>query len=197
MANFTNIVKGTLGALSGGPTTNYQVNPDTGATETTQTPQKPGEMFRSMFHGMLSGLAGGIAANKSGAPGGLAAFAGGAQSVMDQSQQQDLLKRSQAQQTFQDTQEADRMTLDKARNAREQVQSGLDVAKTQASIKEIEANTQNLSDEHSQRALDRLKQSSDAYNALQNIGFAPVKGAPEFDDIPSAMSWGSDHTRSK
>lgn len=93
--------KGLLGVMSGGATSpEYSVDPNTGATVTTQTPNSTGQMFRNMFAGMLSGFAGGVQANANGAHGPLGALAGGASADSARREQIDQQKRSQAQQQF-------------------------------------------------------------------------------------------------
>lgn len=84
--------------LLGQPTTSYQVNPQTGATEATQVPQRPGQMFRSLVAGaILGGAAGSENAGKGGFAGGMMR---GAQAVQDRGQEQDLQKRAQAEAQF-------------------------------------------------------------------------------------------------
>lgn len=98
-----------LGFLSGGlHDTSYKVDPTTGQMGQVTDPnvRKPGDMFRSMLQGMLTGLAGGVQTNQNGAHGGLAAFAGGAQAAINQGQQVDQQKRDAAQQQFENGQKA-------------------------------------------------------------------------------------------
>lgn len=97
-----------LGFLSGGlHDTSYKVDPTTGQMGQVTDPnvRKPGDMFRSMLQGMLTGLAGGVDDQHRG-HGGLAAFAGGAQASMAQQQQMDQQKRQAAQQQFDNGQKA-------------------------------------------------------------------------------------------
>lgn len=100
--------KGALTVASGGATDpQYSVDPNTGQTVTTQQPRSTGDMFKSMFAGMLSGLAGGVNAHANGGPGGgLAAFANGAQANNQRLRQVDQQKRQQAQTQFDDQQTA-------------------------------------------------------------------------------------------
>ncbi len=77
----------------------YQINPQTGKMEQTETPQKPGQFWRGII---AATVLGGATAARSKAPGFIQGAAEGGEAVVDKSQQQDLLKRQQAQEQFKD-----------------------------------------------------------------------------------------------
>lgn len=92
----------TLGALMG-QNVSYGVDAN-GNTVETSTPQKPGQLFRSILaSALLGGAAGANGPSAQGFAGGVAR--GGAAGVQE-NQQQDLLKRQQAQVQFQNQQRA-------------------------------------------------------------------------------------------
>lgn len=92
----------TMAALMGHQTS-YSVGPD-GKTVETQTPSAPGTLFKSILAGALLGGAAG--ANGNPAQGFAGGVARGGAATVEEAQKQDLIKRQQAQQEFQDTQRA-------------------------------------------------------------------------------------------
>lgn len=95
-----------------GNTTSYSIDPQTGKTIATQTPQKPGSLFRSILAGALLGGASAQEAHSQnpnmGGTGG--AMIGGAAGIKN-NVQMDLLKRQQAQQQFKNQQDAEDMQM--------------------------------------------------------------------------------------
>lgn len=93
-----------VGKLMGGSTTSYSVDPQTGQTIQTQQKMTPGQWGRSMVLGAMLGLAAGSGGDaKGGKAGGfLGGFGKGGAAVNQYNQQQDQLKRQQAQEQFQD-----------------------------------------------------------------------------------------------
>lgn len=85
-----------------GQDTSYSVDAN-GNTVETQTPQPPGHLFKNILAAALLGGAAGASHPEQGFAGGL--VRGGAAGVA-QGQQQDLIKRAQAQQQFQNQQKA-------------------------------------------------------------------------------------------
>lgn len=77
----------------------YQINPQTGKMEQTETPQKPGQFWRGII---AATVLGGATAAKNKAPGFIQGAAEGGEAVVDKSEQQDKLKRQQAQDQFKD-----------------------------------------------------------------------------------------------
>lgn len=77
----------------------YQINPQTGKMEQTETPQKPGQFWRGII---AATVLGGATAAKNKAPGFIQGAAEGGEAVIDKAQQQDELKRKQAQDQFKD-----------------------------------------------------------------------------------------------
>lgn len=82
-------------ALLGHDTT-YSIAPD-GSTVSTETPQKPGQFFKNV---LAAAILGGAAGSKNTSGSFLNAATQGASAVVGQNQQQDELKRKQAQQEF-------------------------------------------------------------------------------------------------
>lgn len=95
-----------------GNNTTYSVGPD-GKTVATQTPNTPGSFFRNILSAAVLGGAAGANSNGSFAQG---AAQGGA-AVIGHQQQQDQLKRQQAQEDFKNSQEADKANQQKTLTA--------------------------------------------------------------------------------
>jgi hypothetical protein len=89
-----------------GNTTSYSVD-ENGKTVATETPQKPGQFWKSILAAAVLGGAAGGEAHARNSSGGFmnGLVAGGASEIADQ-RQQDMLKRQQAEQEFQRQQEA-------------------------------------------------------------------------------------------
>ena len=90
-----------------GQSTSYQIDPQTGQTVATQTPNKPGAFFKNILNSaILGGAAAEEAHNKNPYMGfGGGAVSGGAGAIQD-ARQQDILKRQQAQEQFNNQQKA-------------------------------------------------------------------------------------------
>src|SRR5580692_2446165 len=102
-ALFGAAVKSMVHSLEG-TRTSYQVNPQTGATEETTVPNKPGQLFRNLLAGaLIGGAAGGEGTGATGFLGGLAR---GGTASMQNRQQQDAQQREAAQQQFQNQMKA-------------------------------------------------------------------------------------------
>jgi hypothetical protein len=108
-----------VSALMSGNTTSYSVDPQSGQTVASQTKMTPGQWGRSMVLGAMLGLAsasGGDA--KGGSVGGfMGGFGRGGTAVAEHGEQQDALKRQQAEQQYKNQLEAQR-------NQREQDEAG-------------------------------------------------------------------------
>lgn len=89
-----------------GNSTEYHVDPQSGQTVAVKTPQSPGQWGRSMVLGAMLGLASGGEAQGGSAGGFLGGVGAGGKAVNDYGQQQDALKRQQAQQQFKNQLEA-------------------------------------------------------------------------------------------
>jgi hypothetical protein len=114
-AMFGKAVKNLLGALEG-VRYNYNVDPQSGQMVETPVKQRPGAFFRQVLAGaLLSGAAATEAHAQNPYLGGLGGFAVGAGSAIKNQQQQDQMKRQQAQQAFerQRETEGDQMAQDK------------------------------------------------------------------------------------
>lgn len=92
-----------------GNTTNYSIDPKTGQTITTQTPQTPGSLFRSILAGaILGGSAATEAHNQNPQMGGAAGATVGGAAGIKNNVQMDQLNRRNAQQQFENQQAAER-----------------------------------------------------------------------------------------
>jgi|GEM_PF-6062068 len=153
-----------------------------GNTVATETPGKPGQFFRNVVTAALLGGAAGANGNpQQGFLGGLAR--GGAAGVSD-ARQQDLLKRQQAEQDFQNNQRSQAMQLEKNRDQRDQdafaTQETLrkaQVAQANAETYRLNMLTQGADFEQHQKLADQGKQHFADFDAA---GLSPVfKGVPE------------------
>jgi hypothetical protein len=104
---FHSLLGGVLASALGPKTASqYSVDPDTGKTVTTEVPLTTHDRIRSLVAGALTGL--GAAANAPVRPGApiLAGLGAGATAEMQQQRQADLIKRQQANESFEQQQRA-------------------------------------------------------------------------------------------
>lgn len=77
----------------------YQVDPSTGKLVEQETPRQPGQLWRGI---LAATILGGATASKNRAPGFVQGFAEGGAGVIDEQKKQDLVKRQQAREQFED-----------------------------------------------------------------------------------------------
>jgi len=109
----------------------YNVNPQTGATEATEVPEKPGQFMRSLVAGAMMGSVAGSQGH-----GFLQGFTRGGAASVQQQQQLDQQRRAQAQQQFKNQMEAQR-------NQREEA-----AAKTEETVKQAQIALYNVQKLH-------------------------------------------------
>jgi hypothetical protein len=165
-----------LGAM--GKDVNYSIDPQTGQTVTSVTPQKPGELFRRILAGALVG--GAVGGQDARAAGGspLAGAVGGAGAAQAQMQQQDQQKQANAQQQFKNQQAA-------AKDQEDQTEGDLNQQLQKAQIAHANLGTLQLNQLTQGKDYDVHVQHADAGKA--NV--APYIDAglkPVFDSIPEA-----------
>lgn len=165
-----------LGAM--GKDVNYSIDPQTGQTVTSVTPQKPGELFRRILAGALVG--GAVGGQDARAAGGspLAGAVGGAGAAQAQLQQQDQQKQADAQQQFKNQQTA-------AKAQEDQTEGDLNQQLQKAQIAHANLGTLQLNQLTQGKDYDIHVQHADAGKA--NV--APYIDAglkPVFDSIPEA-----------
>lgn len=144
-------MKDLLGALSGGKEEIPTIDPNTGAAGVQSQPQSTGGMFKSMFQGMLTGLAGGVQANANGAHGALGAFTGGYDAQQKAQQAQMVQKKQAAQQQFENQQKSVKQQSELAFQRQQQ-------ATSIAEQHHLEALTSNLESADKDQDLTRARQ---------------------------------------
>lgn len=151
MAHHALLGKGMMGLLRG-TTTSYSVDPQTGKTITTEQKQTPGQWGRAMVMGAMLGLSAAAEGDaKGGSAGGfLGGLGRGGTAVQQQAQQQDAMKRAQAQEQFKNQQEAQR-------NQREQDQAGREAEafKTEQQLRQATIAHENLETLHTQQLINK------------------------------------------
>lgn len=164
-----------------GHETSYSVDAN-GNTMPMESATRPGHFFRNVVTAALLGGAAGANGNPAqGFFGGLAR--GGAAAVND-ARQQDLLKRQQAEQDFQNNQRSQQMQMEKNRDQREQdafaTQETLrkaQVAQANAETYRLNMLTQGADYEQHQKLAEQGKQHFADFDAA---GLSPIfKGVPE------------------
>ncbi|SDE85482.1 hypothetical protein SAMN05444167_0637 [Terriglobus roseus] len=164
-----------------GHETSYSVD-DNGNTVATESPTVPGHFFRNIVTAALLGGAAG--ANGNPAQGFFGGVARGGAAAVNDSRQQDLLKRQEAEEEFQNNQRSQQMQLEKNRDQREQdafaTQETLRKAQVaQANSETLRLNmlTQGADFEQHEKTAEQGKQHFSDFDAA---GLAPVfKGIPE------------------
>ena len=103
-----NLVSRVLSALAGPVPTNYQIDATTGRLVGSASQESPTQKIRRITDNALIGLSAGsqIPQQKSGLASALAGIGAGAGAVRQQSQEDDLLKRKQAREEFEQEQQA-------------------------------------------------------------------------------------------
>lgn len=104
-----------LGALGGSTNTDYQPDPETGQVKPVQTPKTPGQQWKQIIAGAMTGLAAGATAPRRPGAEGLAGAGAGFNAAASRTQAQDQQKRNQAQQQLENM---DQATLRKAQLAK-------------------------------------------------------------------------------
>lgn len=177
--------------LAGGARMEYSVDPNTGKTVSTPVNLKPGEMFRGILAGALTGLAAGAIQRGPGA--GLRSFGAGFIGREAQMQQQEQQKKQEAQQEFQNEGEAQKRLYAQHADARAQQKSFWD-SKLAADLdkqyaQDLQLRKFDLSEKVTAEALREQEQ-------IQNdemLGIQPVmvdgKPAPEFDSGDEASQF--------
>jgi hypothetical protein len=159
-------IKHLMGSLAG-ETYSYKVNPETGQTEETPIPATPGQFFRNI---LLGALAGGAAASEahSRQPGmGFGAgLAVGGQAGVQERQQQDLLKRQQAQDEF-------KQQLMAGKEQREKAESKSQIDLNAARIAEANGTTMSINYALSGTSRKEHKELVD----MNNVIWEPMKTA--------------------
>jgi len=149
-----------------GQETSYQVNPQTGETEATTSPARPGSFFRNMVLGAMIGGAVGSANKRGGFLGGLTAGGAAAgENAQAQAQQLDQRRRAQAQQEFNNRNTARKMSEEESLHA--------------ATVSHLNAQIAGLHQhyaEMTQEEIDKKNTASRAYQkTLTDAGAKPVK----------------------
>lgn len=134
----------------------YSIDPKTGQQVQTAIKSKPGDLFRHMVAGALMG---GAAAEGSGDP--TAGFFKGGAAVAQDSRQQDLLRRSQAQEQFKNS-----LTANKEQREQQEFQTQQELAKIQIA----HANLQTV---HEQQLIDATGFAN--HEAVANFGKAQMQ----------------------
>lgn len=175
-SHLANIGQMVMGAM--GKDVNYSIDPQTGKTVTTVSPQKPGELFRRILAGALVG--GAVGGQDARAAGGspLAGAVGGAGAAQAQIQQQDAAKQAQAQQDFKNQQNA-------AKTQQDQTEGDLNAQLQKAQIAHANLGTLQLNQLTQGKDYDVHVQHANAGKA--NIaGYEDAGLKPVFDAIPEA-----------
>jgi len=171
---------------TGQPAPQYQIDPDTGTTVPVQGEPAPGQMFKNLLVGALSGLYAGSQVR-----GGFGAQVGaGFEGAQEQKARQDQTARTNAQQQFQNQEQAqqdmDAHTLRKAQLAALQQKSIQDAALFE------QAKQKNSLD------IGKLEQGlADSYNANLMAGAKPFQHmgqeVPAFDTLQQAEDFANSH----
>lgn len=186
------ILKSTLGVLSGGSTEQTPtIDPATGNAGVQSTPRSTGDMLRSMFSGMLTGLSGGVEANANGQHGALGAFSGGFKAQQAQVQQQKQQKQQQVQQTFENQQKTQKQQAELAYMRQQQ-------ATSMAEQHHLETESANLSQaadtekwNHAQQVIE-ASQKADARASIL-AGFPDADGTSGFKTRGDAEQYAYTH----
>ena len=162
-----------------GSSTSYQVDPQSGQTVTTQTPNKPGAFFKNILNAaILGGAAAEEAHNKNPYMGfGGGAVSGGAGAIQD-ARQQDILKRQQAQEQFNNQQKA-------AQEQREQQGFDTEQQVRKANIAMLNIQTLRLNKELQGADLDQHIKIAEADKELVKP-FADAGVVPVAQNIPES-----------
>ncbi len=157
------------------------------------------QLFRGILAAGLTGLAGGVAANRNGSPGALGAFAGGISAEMGQNQQAQLHNEQMQQQMFENKQKQEATNIAKQR---EQSEAQLNAAVQQKTLQEVKNLQESAEQMKAAGDLDkkrfglemaRARQSAaEQYDNLLKSGYKPVNGL-EFHDSHEAMQWATQH----
>lgn len=177
--------------LAGGARTEYSVDPQTGQMTETKVPLKPGEMFRGILAGALTGLAAG--ATEHGPHAGMEALGAGYVGRSEQLQQQDTLKRQEAQQEFQNEGEAQTRTLQLHADYRAQQASIRDAQTHQMQMKLWQAQLSNDNFQNAQNVLAAHEKQVAQWNADAALGLTPLavngQPLPEFNSPDDAWAY--------
>src|SRR6185312_5294811 len=162
-----------------GNTTNYSIDPKTGQTITTQTPQTPGSLFRSILAGaILGGSAATEAHNQNPQMGGAAGATLGGAAGIKNNVQMDQLNRRNAQQQFQNQQSAQDMQMKE-----DDANSRDNLRKAQIA----QANSETLRTNALTQATNLAMHRDVAANGKQSVAdYDPAGLQPVFKDIPES-----------
>lgn len=187
-------------SLMGQPNVTYTRDPNTGQMVQTAVPQKAGNLFRSILAGSLLGAAASADQVHNGS--GLAAAGVGYTAQQKQAEQQDQLKRQQADQDFQSRlklnderrkdEESQRqqqsLDLEKQRTNSTELLNKAQIAQAQAETIRTNTLTQGTDFENHQKVADAGKQNVADYEAS---GIKPIaRGIAEGDEM---NQWIKDH----
>lgn len=206
MPSAGDIFNGVLTALNGGGSqSQYSVDPNSGQVQTTQVPDSKGQLFKNLFSGLITGLAGGVKANAEGMKGPLGAIGGGFEANQERLQQQDQQNRSRAIQNYQLQQNAKReafeedmdnqkLILEKATAAREQLKSVAEVQEAKVRTQLMQQDIDRKNYDQAQRKIQDSQKSIDGYNTRLQAGWEKI--APdEFDTTAQAETWANQYSK--
>lgn len=177
--------------IAGGKKTTYRQT-ENGPVAVKENLQ-PGDMARSILAAALTGLAAGYAPNVRGKGAGAAASAG-FKAVEEQRNQQEEVKKDNAQKEFQNKNVADEMTLRKAANARDQ-QRSIDLAQEHAiHMDQARQALEQGKFEFAEHTTEFEQRQADRMNMLRTLGAKPItypdgKPVEEFNSPQEAAAW--------
>lgn len=184
------IFHGLLDVLGGTSDKHYSVDKDSGKTVVTTTPRKPGSQFAHIVAAALTGVA--ATAGDHGPGAGIGELGKGAKAEMDDEQKDEDRKRAHAQTEAGNQRQADEMTLRKAANAREQLES-LNKAT------EFDARFKKFGYDFDQEQAHDKQELSDRWSARQQAGVKPLmidgKQVPEFSTLKEANDFAAKNTK--
>lgn len=142
-----------------------------------QAPNKPGDLFRSILAGAITGMASGAQAKMGGGIGSFAVGAGGAQ---QQGQQQKDRLQQQSQQQFQNQQEVNKAAAEKSAQDRESQLVNAQIANFQAE-QTVRQHTMDLQDK------EYMDKHNEANRALYSTLVSAGGTAPPEGEVPATI----------
>jgi hypothetical protein len=187
-------------SIGKGVDTEYNIDPQTGKTVATQTPQKPGQFFRNILAAAATG-AQGIGPNhgeQNFAQGLMAGLSGGVTAASDLTDKQNAEKRAQAQQDYQNqlkAQESQRQQNDEVRKDKEltlrQQLNKASVANMNSETHSREVTLNKLMGENSIQSAQFSEAADKWYvDSANELGIQPINGLVNvpFDKIQEYVS---------
>ena len=161
--------------LAGGKKKEWVVPADGGAPVATYRDLKPGEMARGILAAAITGLAGGYdPANRGKGPAMASAFAGGFKANEQRVEKKQGQEEKEAQEQFKNQNISEEMAFRKQKNARDQQESLLNMAKTQHEINGMIDRSSREKIIFTQEQQEYLNKQFAEIDRLKDLSFKPI-----------------------